>query len=75
MAFGWEISPGVSLLDSFRFHMWVKWTGVEHPYGGVWARRRWSDAEWYACPRGEWCELDLSFEGMDWDRYGYLQYY
>lgn len=74
-AYGWDIAPGVSLLDSFRMHIWVKWTGVMQPYGGIWARRKWSDAEWYQCPRGEWCELDVSIEGIDWNRWNELTYY
>jgi hypothetical protein len=71
MAFGWEISPGISLLDSFRLHIWAKWTGVDRPWGGVWARRRWTEEEWLACPRGEWCEIDVAIEGMDWNKWGY----
>ena len=55
--------------DSFRFHMWVKWTGLSQPDGGLWLRRRWTDQEWYACPRGEWCEIDVSAEGYSWGTY------
>jgi len=72
-AFGWDINPGVMLLDSFRLHIWVKWSAADDaskPYGGVWARRKWSEEEWNACARGEWCEIDVSMEGMDWNKWG-----
>jgi hypothetical protein len=71
-AWGWEINPGVAMMDSFRLHIWVKWTSPDdtQPDGGVWARRRWDDEAWYACPRAEWCELDVSIENMDWNKYG-----
>ena len=74
-AYGWDFKPNVWLDDAFRLHVWVKWTGVNQPWGGIWARMKWSDQEWYDCPRGEWCELDVSVEGIDWDRWGGRHYY
>jgi hypothetical protein len=59
--------------DSFRYHIWVKWTGTYIPRGGMWLRRRWTSSEWYSCPRGEWCELDVSVEGFNWGYWS--QYY
>ena len=70
---GWRIAPGIGMFDSFRYHIWVKWTGDSIPWGYLWLRRRSSHNEFNACPRGEWCELDVSIEGFDWGYYS--QYY
>lgn len=69
---GWRIAPGVAMHNSFNFHMWVKWTGNQIPWGGMWLRRRWTSQEWYDCPRGEWCELNVAVEDFD---YGYYSNY
>ena len=70
---GFEINPGVALLDGFTFHVWLKWTGDSIPWGGVWNREAWAESEYYACPRGEWCELTITstFGGelTSWDGY------
>lgn len=70
---GFQIDGGVALLDGFTFHIWVKWSGDNIPYGGVWNREAWAESEWYACPRGEWCEITITstFGGelTSWDGY------
>ena len=62
---GFEMNAGYKLLDSFRYHIWVKWTGESQPSGGFWLRRRWTSTEWKSCPRNEWCEIDISVENFD----------
>ena len=62
---GFEMNAGYKLLDSFRYHIWVKWTGQSQPSGGFWLRRRWTSTEWKSCPRNEWCEIDISVENFD----------